>query len=203
MALELIKNVFKKAPSVPLANWIFKVYFYYTDGAGTQNQFEYELNNPTDYSSIPIKVDLPKFETRIVTLKYFGSEKSYPVLRKHGGETTLEFYAFSNRKDNAFILHNFLKDYTKANLNGAGLFYHKEFLCAFNQIDVEVYNRTDNHIYTYRLKNCIVTNFDEGNMSYESSELIKFNLSVHYDDWCVVQYEDDETSTNFGMIGTN
>lgn len=126
----------------------------------------------------------------------FGSEKSFPVLRKYGNDTTLEFYAYTDRHDNSFIFHNFIKDYLKANLNGVGIYYHKEFVKPFDEIDIEIYNRTDNHIYTYKLINCIVTNFDEGTVSYESNDMIKFNLTVHYDDWYVSQYEEGLITTN-------
>ena len=200
MGLELTKQIYGKPPSTPLTSWIFRVRFYYLGANGLQNDFQYQLNQPADISSIPIKADLPKFETKYVTQKFFGSEKSYPILRKYGGDTTLEFYVFTARSDNAFILHYFLKDYMKADLNGAGLYYHKEFGKAFDQIDIEIYNRTDNHIYSYRLKNCIATNFDDGSLSYESDDIVKFTLTVHYDDWYVVSYEDDKDSDNFGMI---
>lgn len=71
MALELVKKIFNKTPSTPLASWIFRVHFYYTTGSGVNNEFDYILNNENDISSIPIKADLPKFETHFVTQKYF------------------------------------------------------------------------------------------------------------------------------------
>lgn len=193
MGLELVKKIYQKPPINPLVNWIFSVQFYCTDGSGLENKFGYTLNNPTDTSSISIKADLPSFETNIVTHKYFGSEKSFPVLRKHGGETNLSFYAYSNIVNNNFIFKNFIKTYKESTVNGHMYFDetakraypHKEFVYPFNQIEVQMYDQTGTNIYSYVFKNCIATKFDEGSVDYESSEIIKYNLGIHYDDWFI------------------
>ena len=80
MGLELTKQIYGKPPSTPLTSWIFRVRFYYLGANGLQNDFQYQLNQPADISSIPIRADLPKFETKYVTQKFFGSEKSYSIL---------------------------------------------------------------------------------------------------------------------------
>lgn len=203
MGLELVKKIYQKPIVNPLANWIFSVQFYCTDVSGVENKFGYVLNNPSDSSSITIKADLPAFETHIVTQKYFGSEKSFPVLRKHGGDTNLTFYAYSNIVNNNFIFKNFIKTYKETTVNGQRYFNettkraypHKEFVYPFNQIEIQMYDQTGINIYSYVLKNCITTKFDEGSVDYESAEIIRYNLGIHYDDW-FIYLKDNQDSDN-------
>lgn len=193
MSLELFKNIMNKPPSSPLKSWIFEVCFFSNDG--TINRMNYPLLNTNDISMIPIKVDLPSIDTHIVTLKSFGTEKSFPVIRKHGGDTTLDFYIHSNPHENEFIVYNFFKNYSNGLMDagktslydGTKQYIHKEFLSAFDKIVIEIYDGTDKNIYTYTLYNCIVTKIDEGTMNYETDDVMKYSMTVHYDDWYISQ----------------
>ena len=79
MGLELTKQIYGKPPSTPLTSWIFRVKFYYLGANGLQNDFQYQLNQPADISSIPIKADLPKFETKYYLLISFLHKNSLVV----------------------------------------------------------------------------------------------------------------------------
>lgn len=177
MGLELMKNTLRKPPSTPLTSWLFRVYFY-QDSYSLDLQLEENLVTAT-----PIKIDLPKFETHIVTQKFFGGEKSFPVLRKHGGDTTLEFYAYSAQKENDFIVRNFIKTWDKTFLQGKGVYYRKEFYPTFNKIDAKLFSRTDELLYTYTFMNCITTSLELGTLNYEGDEVLRFVVGIHYDDW--------------------
>lgn len=207
MAIEtLYKNVLQKPPSSPMANWIFNVNFLYDDYnmignriQPDQNSLGYQLNNDTDRSMIAIKADLPTFDTTLVTKSFLGTQKSFPVLRKHGGDTTLEFYCHADPHENNFITYNFFKkfkDFTQSQqMNN---YYHKEFATVFNEIDISVDDRTNNQVYIYYLKNCIVTKIDMGSLSYEGAEALKYTMTVHYDDWWVAENDvtDNEKTGN-------
>lgn len=197
MAIEnLHKDVLMKPPSSPMKNWIFDVQFVWDgyDMTGNriqpdQNTLGYSLNNDTDRSMIAIKADLPTFDTTIVTKSFLGTQKSFPVLRKHGGDTTLEFYTHTDPHENNFIVYNFFKKFKDLNTNQqSNEYFHKEFATVFNEIDISVMDREDgNIVYIYYLKNCIVTKIEMGSLSYENSEALKYTMSVHYDDWWVTE----------------
>ena len=108
--LELHKEMLKKPPSAPLNNYIFRVNFH-LDSIYKDKSLGYSLNNDTDRSMIAIKADLPSFETSIIQKHFLGSEKSFPVLRKHGGDTTLEFYTHTDPHENNFVVYNFFKQF--------------------------------------------------------------------------------------------
>lgn len=178
--IQLNKEVLMKPPSSPIANHIFNVAFFY-DG-GSENDQGYTLLNDTDRSMIAISVDLPSFSTSIVTRKFLGTEKSFPVYRSNGGETSLVFYAHTEPTDNDFIVYNFFKDIAE---NREKKYYHHEFYRIFDKIEIKVGDMKANEIYTYHLMNCIVTKIDQGSLSYEGSEAVKFTMTVHYDDWFI------------------
>lgn len=183
MAFELTKRIYQMPPSAPLASWIFTVEFY--SGLDAVKM----INLQEDLSAIPVKIDLPSFETQTVTQKFFGTEKSFVIGRKHSGETTLEFNAYCCQKENEFIIKNFIKEWTGVFLYGNGSYQRKEFDTVFDKITVSLYNRTDNKIYSYIFINCIPTKIELGSMSYESEDKVKFNLGIHYDDWYIETIE--------------
>lgn len=188
MAIESIFNLhrdmLKKPPSAPMNSYIFKVDFH-LDGTETNLSLGYTLDNDSDRSMIAIKVDLPTFDTTLVQKKFLGSEKSFPILRKHGGDTTLEFYAHTDPHENNFIVYNFFKKF-KPDAPSTSYYYHKEFLTIFNKIDITTGDRANGNVtYVYHLYNCIVTKIDSGNLSYEGQDAIKYQMTVHYDDWSI------------------
>jgi hypothetical protein len=167
--------------SPPLPNYMFNVSFFYYKGM--ENSKKYILDNDLDKSMIAVQVDLPSFETKLVTRKYFGSEKSYPVYRSNAGETSLVFYAHSVAKDNDFIVSNFFK---KLNERLKDEYVHYERYKIFDKIVISVgFNAGGQETYQYTLRNCLVTKIDQGQLSYEGSEAVKYTMTVHYDDWYV------------------
>jgi hypothetical protein len=186
MALELTKKIYQMPASAPLASWIFTVEFF----AGIKSVKIVTV--PDDISAIPIKVDLPSYDTQIVTQKFFGTEKSFVIGRKHGGDTTLEFNTYSVQKENEFIIKNFIKEWNGIFLNGDGSYARKEFNVIFDKISVSVYNRTDQKLYSYVFINCIPIKLEQGTLSYESEDKVKFTLSIHYDDWYVETIDTEE-----------
>ena len=182
--LDLHKDMLKKPPSSPMNNYIFRVAFF-LDAVYNDKSLGYKLLNDTDRSMIAIKVDLPTFETQLIQKHFLGSEKSFPILRKYGGETTLEFYTHTDPHENNFIVYNFFKQFEKATPSNS-MYFHKEFNMIFNKIDITTGDRAGgNQTYIYHLLNCIVTKIETGNLTYEGQEALKYSMTVHYDDWTI------------------
>ena len=201
MLTELHKDMLRKPPSAPMSNYVFGVKFYYDDYdikgnriQPDQNGMGYDLSSDSDRSMIAIKVDLPSFETQLDQKHYLGTEKSFPILRKYGGDTTLEFYTHTDPHENNFIVYNFFKKFSdKTQMQQQNKYYHKEFITIFNQIEISVGDRPDgNEVYLYYLNNCIVTKIDMGSLTYEGQEIMKYSMTVHYDDWSVVENDVEE-----------
>lgn len=181
---KLHQEVLQKPTSSPMNNYIFRVSFF-LDEIYRDKSLGYTLDNDSDRSMIAIKVDLPSFETSLVQKHFLGSEKSFPVLRKHGGETTLEFYAHTDPHENNFVVYNFFKQFKDASPANA-YFYHKEFNTIFNRIEIITGDRAGgNETYKYHLRNCIVTKIETGTLTYEGQDALKYSMTVHYDDWTI------------------
>lgn len=177
---NLYDNILSKPPSNPLPNYLFRVVFQCNDGLS--NDKKYVLDNDKNRSMIAIQIDLPSFETNIVTKKFLGSEKSFPIYRKNSGDTTLAFYAHAEQKDNDFIIYNFFK---KIQEKYNGKYWHYENYNFFDNICIWLCSPNKEFQYVYHLINCTVTKIDQGQLSYEGSEAIKYTMSVHYDDWYI------------------
>lgn len=82
--------------SDPQPTWLFHVFFYtdaYTDATGTLLDYKHLIAE---------SVTLPSYETELVTKKFFGSERSYPVLRTYGTDVEMTFTlrtAFNDNKE--------------------------------------------------------------------------------------------------------
>ena len=181
---KLHQEVLQKPPSSPMNNYIFRVSFF-LDEIYRDKSLGYTLDNDTDRSMIAIKVDLPSFDTSLVQKHFLGSEKSFPILRKHGGETTLEFYAHTDPHENNFVVYNFFKQFKNASPSNSH-FFHKEFNTIFNRIEITTGDRAGgNETYKYHLRNCIVTKIETGTLTYEGQDALKYSMTVHYDDWTI------------------
>lgn len=209
MLTKLHKEMLRKPPSAPMSNYVFGVKFYYDyyDIKGNRiepemNGLHYDLSNDADRSMIAIRVDLPTFDTQLVQKHFLGTEKSFPILRKYGGDTTLEFYIHTDPHENNFIVYNFFKRFAdKTQLQQQNKFFHKEFITIFNQIEISVGDRPDgNEVYLYYLNNCIVTKIDMGSLNYEGQDVLKYSMTVHYDDWSIA--EKDVTENEHKSKGT-
>ena len=69
------------------------------------------------------------------------------------------------------------------------IYYHKEFIDVFDEIEIEVWDRTDNLVYRYHLLNCIVTKVSQGTLSYETDDVMKYQIDFHYDDWNIEEHD--------------
>lgn len=88
-------NVFNMSDPQPA--WLFDVMFLNSDSGSTDSQEFAELITKT---LIPTSMNLPSHHTEYVTKKWFGSEKSFPVIRTYGGDCTMNFDLRSEISDN-------------------------------------------------------------------------------------------------------
>lgn len=86
------ENVFNYSDPAP--NWIFDVQFLRSVGEG-----ETSINYDPLQGVIPISISLPKYQTETVTKKYFGSEKTFPVLRTYGNDVSMKFNIYCERNN--------------------------------------------------------------------------------------------------------
>lgn len=179
MSLHLLNKIMNKPPSDPVVNYLYSIQFF------TDNLYSpLELNDVDQTDKIAIKIDLPEFDVSYVTRKFLGQEKSFPIYRKNSGDTTLEFYMHSDVSENKFCYAFFKHLYEE--------YKHNEFDYLFNKIEVKLHSKenttklgTDEFLYKYTYMNCIVTKITQGSLSYDSGELLKYSMSIHFDDWTV------------------
>ena len=84
----------------PLTTWIFNVSFYYYDGGDGSATNAY---NEFLKDVIATSITLPEFKTTMVTKKFFGTEKSFPVLRTYGKDVTMTFNLYADKSINEKI----------------------------------------------------------------------------------------------------
>lgn len=81
--------------SDPQPAWLYDVLFYKSVGENNSNMSYVE-----DTHLFVDSISLPSYETELVTKNYFGSEKTYPVLRKYGTDIELGFTMRTDWNDN-------------------------------------------------------------------------------------------------------
>ena len=79
------KNIFLLPDPQPA--WLFEVNFYNKFDPIQSNYFQ----GIVEKFLVPTSVTLPEYNTEIVTKKWFGTEKSFPIIRTYGGECTMNF----------------------------------------------------------------------------------------------------------------
>ena len=154
--------------SDPQPGWLFDITFLSRHGEDMHEQIK---------NLVPISIDLPKYETQYVTQMFLGTERSYPINRKYSGDTTLEFYI--RVEDENQGIYNFLARLQQNRM----AFPHVERDMTFDTIKLTMRDRKLQPTTIYTYINCILTNFEMGQMSYEGEEMIKCTLSYHYDFW--------------------
>ena len=154
--------------SDPQPGWLFDITFLSRHGEDMHEQIK---------NLVPISIDLPKYETQYVTQMFLGTERSYPINRKYSGDTTLEFYI--RVEDENQGIYNFLARLQQNRM----AFPHVERDMTFDTIKLTMRDRKLQPTTIYTYINCILTNFEMGQMSYEGEEMIKCSLSYHYDFW--------------------
>jgi len=154
--------------SDPQPGWLFDITFMSRHGEDLYEQVK---------NLIPISIELPKYETQYVTQMFLGTERSYPINRKYSGDTTMEFYI--RVEDDNQGIYNFLARLQQNRMS----FPHYERDMTFDKIVLTMRDRKLQPTTKYTYINCILTNFEMGQMSYEGEEMIKCTLSYHYDFW--------------------
>ena len=124
---------------------------------------------------------------------FLGTERSYPINRKYSGDTTLEFYI--RVEDENQGIYNFLARLQQNRM----AFPHVERDMTFDTIKLTMRDRKLRPTTTYTYINCILTNFDIGQMSYEGEEMIKCSLSYHYDFWTKDNPNEGVAGVSYGI----
>lgn len=194
--------------AIPQATYLFKVVF---DGAPDGAAID-ELNviNTTD-DAVSIQATLPKMALKTVTQWYKGTQKTRVVNMDRSGETTLSFVVRRTgmeRLNNLFALdgydleanskfehdefsrtfskiiiytlksHMFKSDYLNTRGDVVGNLTQQD------EYDQDGNLVKEGNVSTkFVLYNCIVTSYDFTDLSYESNEYVKMNVTVHYDYW--------------------
>ena len=170
--------------SDPQPGWLFDIAFLSRHGEDIYEQIK---------NLVPISIDLPKYETQYVTQMFLGTERSYPINRKYSGDTTLEFYI--RVEDENQGIYNFLARLQQNRM----AFPHVERDMTFDTIKLTMRDRKLQPTTTYTYINCILTNFDMGQMSYEGEEMIKCTLSYHYDFWTKDNPNEGVAGVSYGI----
>lgn len=189
------KNFFNL--SDPLPAWLFDVVFY------NNNESNSLINNTF---LIADSVSLPQHTTEIVTKKYFGSEKSFPILRTYGSDIDLEFTLRSNQTENKelYEIAQVMARYEPVVKNEGWQYpYHPEvepikhkptnlsYYESVNKIEVKVRAKdnsdvTNPYVMIYEFKNCVLKQFSFNTVyNYQSDDIIKCKLTYHTDIWSV------------------
>lgn len=189
----------------PQATWLFDVQFMSDDPSTDNNALACAVTNGT---LIATSVTLPSYKTEIVTRKYFGSERSYPIIRTYGGDCDITFDVRGEDAENSDIdsITQLSSRFRKVGSDMIG--YHPEFggpkdndsklgrVWRFDKIIVNVKNKiglsldqNGSNPYPlvnaqYEYKNCVITNFafNEG-LDYASDSKLTCKLTFHYDIW--------------------
>ena len=177
--------------SDPQGTWLFDVSFYSVKNNTNSTKFADFCK--TDL--IVTSVSLPSYKTDIVTKKWFGSEKSFPVIRTYGGDCTMKFDV---RSDNGEMLNTEKLAQIDALFHSEGqdyILYHPELESvvnglAFQKVIVRLKNKTvsantDESISAeYEYNNCIITEFGfNEELDYSSDSKLTCKLTFHYDMW--------------------
>lgn len=95
--------------SDPQPAWLYDVVFYKSTGNNNENMSYVE-----DTHLFVDSITLPSYQTEVVTKNYFGSEKTYSVVRKYGVDIELGFTIRTDWNDNKQF-------YRLAQINGRNL----------------------------------------------------------------------------------
>ena len=177
--------------SDPQPTWLFDVSFYNVKN----NTHNTEFINLLSTNLIVTSVTLPTHKTEYVTKKYFGSEKSFPVIRTYGGDCTMNFDVRSEPGENEGIERltqiaaqyrldgdDYLQIHPELETNKSGLSFQKVIVRLKHKVhDVSM----DQAIHSeYEYINCIITDFGfNEELNYTSDSKLTCKLTFHYDFW--------------------
>lgn len=205
---ERLKNNLEKFrnAAVPQQSWMYKVFFAVND-AKLFELYNYsnfpkadDLNSLT-YEIQPISCSLPTEETHTAEQFYLGTKRTVTTYKDRSGECTMEFYyrdiSISVELDDPTSVTN--KNVSFFNLLTLARYVcseptteqiikkpvHSELLNPlFNKITISLFNADTSAANDYILVNPIITNIEHsGDLSYESEDLVKWTITIHYDWW--------------------
>lgn len=187
--------------SDPQPAWLFHVFFYKSTGTSKID----------DDHLIAETATLPKFETVTVTKKYFGSEKTFPVVRNYGTDLSFRFLVRAEPSDNsqlysvAQINSRCLKDLMASDgvsYNKSTIYpVHPEHEIYSSRVGTSEYitvdkiivmlkdrtgeaNQASNFNGEFHFENCVLKSLEfENELDYNSEEVIKCKLTFHSDIW--------------------
>ena len=177
--------------SDPQPTWLFDVMLYTVKNNDNNTAFISWLKTNTIITS----VTLPSYHTETATLKYWGSEKSFPIVRTYGGDCTMKFDVRTENHDMLGIEKIAQLD---ALYHEPGMDYirlHPELQTtngqmSFEKVVVRLIDKTlssedENFIHAaYEYNNCIITEFGfNEDLDYYSDSKLTGKLTVHYDMW--------------------
>lgn len=85
--------------SDPQPTWMFEVNFFNANDPSHSTFLQRIIKE----NLVPTSVTLPSYKTETITKKWFGSEKSFPVIRTYGGDCTMNFDVRSHPCDNEML----------------------------------------------------------------------------------------------------
>ena len=187
--------------SDPQPGLLFHVFFYKTTGTSKID----------DDHLIAETATLPKFETTTVTKKYFGSEKTFPIVRNYGTDISFRFTVRAEPSDNnqlysiAQINSRCLKDLMASdgvNYNKSTIYpVHPEHEIYSSRVGTKEYitvdkiivmlkdrtgeaNQASNFNGEFHFENCVLKNLDfESDLDYNNEDVVKCKLTFHSDIW--------------------
>lgn len=202
---ERLKNNLEKFrnAAVPQLSWMYKVFFDVDDTVFTaynNSYFPEELNSLT-YEIQPISCSLPTEETHTAEQFYLGTKRTVTTYKDRSGECTMEFYyrdisisvelddptSVTNKNVSFFNLLALANSVDSSQTTEQIIKkpIHSELLKPlFRKITISLFNADTSAANDYVLVNPIITNIEHsGDLSYESEDLVKWTITIHYDWW--------------------
>ena len=177
--------------SDPQATWLFDVSFYSVKNNAVNPRFVDWCNK----NIIITSVTLPSYHTEVVTKKYWGSEKSFPVIRTYGGECSMTFDVRTETNDMVNIEKIAQIDSLYHTAGQDYILYHPELesvenSVSFEKVIVKLKNKTtyaddiNAALQIYEYNNCIITDFGfNEDLDYSNESKLTGKITFHYDMW--------------------
>lgn len=192
---KIANNISKFAKAkTPQPTWLFKTEFYFDEDSPVIVANETIFNKIKDCNGQvelqPISCSLPTEEVHTAEQFFLGTKKTVTIYRDRSGECTMEFYYRNPSTDSNGDKVNYSFFFLIA---GAGGVYqggmpkkkHTELGAPpIRSIHILLLNPDASSNTKYVLFNPVITNIEHASeMSYESEDVLKWTMTIHYDDW--------------------
>lgn len=170
----------------PLKTFKFRVRFY-SSTVGLDS-FDFEEVNEKNLL-VPLKVSLPTQKHDTIQRWYKGTPKTHVTNINRSGDTTMEFIVKDVNVLSIASLFGLPHEQIAAkstNTDASIEAPERDFgsVRELGSIQIDVYRDADSMPYTsFTLLSCTITDISFSELSYESNELIRMTLQVHYDTW--------------------